>query len=39
MFLRRLLERESKKDFSKAYAMHMKYIRVDEDDDENLKRG
>jgi len=39
VFLRRLLEREPKKDFSKAYAMHMKYIRIDEDDDENLKRG
>ncbi len=37
-FLRRLLEKGSKKDFSKAYAMHMKYIRVNEDNDENLKR-
>ncbi len=38
IFLRRLLEKESKKDFSKAYAMHMKYIQINEDDDENPKR-
>ncbi len=35
IFLRRLLEKELKKDFSKAYAMHMKYIQTNEDDDEN----
>ncbi len=38
IFLRRLLEKELKKDFSKAYAMHMKYIQINEDDDENPKR-
>ncbi len=38
IFLRRLLEREPKKDVTKAYAMHMKYIWIDEDDNENLKR-
>ncbi len=37
-FLRRLLEGGPKKDFSKAYAVHMEYI-LDEDGDENLKRG
>ncbi len=38
IFLRRLLKKELKKDFSKAYAMHMKCIQTNEDDDENPKR-
>ncbi len=38
-FLGRLLEGGPKKDFSKAYAVRMEYIRVDEDGDEDLERG
>jgi hypothetical protein len=33
------LREDLRKIFSKAYAVHMEYIRVDEDGDENLERG